>query len=54
MTYHHQRCMVDRAWDVEGVRCSCPSGWPRKTTIAEDKEFQRLAERNNWVEPPED
>ena len=52
--YHHARCMRDKAWDIENVPCTCPRGWPRKFTKKQELEFDKLTERNNWQEPPED
>lgn len=32
MSYeHHAKCPKVQAWDIEGVPCDCPPGWPRKT-----------------------
>ena len=33
---HHGWCPAAQAWDVNGVPCHCPPGWPRWVGLTED------------------
>ena len=41
MKDHHGKCAKAQAWDVPGVPCTCPPGWPR--TVREQPKAEPLA-----------
>jgi len=37
---HHNSCLMNMAWDVEGCPCTCPKYWPRKRKLSKLKVAQ--------------